>query len=107
MLNYLCLLIIVIYIIVLSGAIDDLVKPLVKRVLGIRKDANITLGPLDCGKCSVFWSSLLYFLIIGKFTLYTIAVSCIASYLEPTIETILIIVKDLITKLLSFIYNKI
>ena len=93
---------IIIFICHLSGAIDNLVIPLVKRALNIPKNANISIKPFDCSLCLTFWLGLLYLLIQHAFTIPNIAYVCMLAYLTPNIKGILLYMKEL----LVFIENK-
>ena len=85
---------IIIFICDLSGAIDDLVIPIVKRVLNIPKNANISIKPISCSLCMVFWLGLLYLLIHHAFTIPNIAYVCLLAYLTPHLKAILLYIKE-------------
>ena len=93
---------IIIFICDLSGAIDDLVIPIVKRAFNIPKNANISIKPISCSLCMVFWLGLLYLLIQHAFTIPNIAYVCLLAYLTPHLKAILLYMKEL----LIFIENK-
>ena len=93
---------IIIFICDLSGAIDDLVIPLVKRALKLPKNANISIKPFDCSICMMWWLGLLYLLIQHAFTIPNIAYVCLLAYLTPNIKGILLYMKEF----LVFIENK-
>lgn len=86
----------------LSGAIDDLVIPIVKRAFNIPKNANIRIKFITCSLCQTFWIGLLYLLIQHAFTIPNIAYVCLLAYLTPNIKGILLYMKEL----LVFIENK-
>ena len=85
---------IIIFICDLSGAIDDLVIPIVKRVFNIPKNANISIKPISCSLCMVFWLGLLYLLIQHAFTIPNIAYVCLLAYLTPHLKAILLYIKE-------------
>ena len=85
---------IIIFICDLSGAIDNLVIPLVKRALKIPKNANISIKPFDCSLCLTFWLGLLYLLIQHAFTIPNIAYVCLLAYLTPHLKAILLYIKE-------------
>ena len=85
---------IIIFICDLSHAIDDLVIPLVKRAFNIPKNANISIKPISCSLCMVFWLGLLYLLIHHAFTIPNIAYVCLLAYLTPHLKAILLYIKE-------------
>lgn len=100
---------ILLFVFYLSGANENLIKPIVCRLLGLSTTTkNLKLGPLGgCETCTLFWGNMIYFLVLGKFTLPNIAFGCLLSYLSAALETILIIIKESLIQLLNWIYNKI
>ena len=85
---------IIIFICDLSGAIDDLVIPLVKSAFNIQKNANISLKPFSCSLCMTFWIGLIYLLILRAFTIPNIAYVCMLAYLTPHLKAILLYIKE-------------
>ena len=51
--------IIIVYIIDISGAPENLFKPLIRSILKLPKNANLNIGPAECSKCASWWLGLL------------------------------------------------
>lgn len=51
---------IVVFIIDLSGAPEHLFKPVVRKILKLKPNANINIGPFECSMCMTFWVLMLY-----------------------------------------------
>ena len=92
-----------VFVIDFSGAVDDLLTPLVKRITGARIGR---LGkPFSCSLCMTFWAGLLYILLTGHFTLpYLAAVAGLAA-LTPVTLDIMNLVKDLASAFITFVYR--
>lgn len=106
LLNIFLLGVIIVFIADLSGAVDNLIKPLIKRILGIPSQKDITIKPFDCSLCLTFWSGVIYILVTGRFTLLYLAYVCIISFLTPVIKDILILVKDISHFVNDVIYKR-
>lgn len=104
LINILLIAIIAVFIIDLSGAINNLVKPIVRKVLHLSPNADIHLPLIGCSLCVTFWAGLIYLLAVGAFDLPGIVAVCIVSFLTPVISDVLILCKDLLTKLIDLIY---
>lgn len=100
--------VIVVFIVDISGAVDSL-KSGLKWILtrGRMRDSNYSLKPFDCSLCSVFWIGLIYLYIHGQFTLPYIAVVCMLACFADIIKSTIILIGDLLTKIIQFIYKKI
>lgn len=85
---------IIVFITDLSGAIDDLVIPLIKRALNIPKNANISIKFITCSLCQTWWIGLIYLLIQHAFTIPNIAYVCLLAYLTPHLKAILLYIKE-------------
>ena len=85
---------IIIFICDLSGAIDGLVYPLIKRALNMPKNANIHIKFISCSLCQTWWLGLLYLLIQHAFTIPNIAYVCLLAYLTPHLKAILLYIKE-------------
>lgn len=101
--NLIFLAIIICFIVDCSGVMTDirkLVAKIIYKYTKIKVDyQELKLKPIGCSLCSVWWSCLIYLLIIGKFTLPYIALVAILSLLSSNISGFLIIFKDLFSTL--------
>lgn len=101
-LNLLFICAITVFICDLSGAIDDLVIPLIKSAFKLPKNANISIKPLSCSLCMVWWLGLIYLLITSTLTLANLSYVCLLAFLTPHVRGILLYMKEV----LIFIENK-
>jgi len=96
--------IITVFVIDLSGAVEHLVKPIVKHILRISREKDIDLPLIGCSLCVTFWSGLVYLIASGSFGLPGIALVSIVSFLTPAIADAMRLFKDIITKLIDSVY---
>lgn len=104
LINILLIAVIAVFIIDLSGAINNLAKPIVRKILHLAPNADIHLPLIGCSLCVTFWAGLIYLLAVKAFALPGIVIVCIVSFLTPIISDTLILCKDLLTKLIDLIY---
>lgn len=97
---------IIVFIVDISGAIDHLVNPLVKRILRIPKTSRIEIPLISCSLCMTFWSGLIYIVCMGEFTLLNIFFVCLCAFLTPHIKDFYILVRDVLTTIQNKIYSK-
>ena len=67
-----------------------------------REDAHFK--PLDCSLCLTVWTSLIYLIVIHSLTLPNIALSLLFAWLTTIEKDVFIFIKDLITKLIDYLY---
>ena len=110
--NILLIAIIIVFIVDLSGAIENLVKPIVKHLLHIPSHKDITLPLIECSLCVVWWIGLIYVCyvtIANTFTfnqfLILVSVLALVSFLTPVLKDILILIKDLIIRFIEVFYK--
>ena len=110
--NILLISIIIVFIVDLSGAIEHLVKPIVKHFLHIPPHKDINLPLIECSLCCVWWFNLIYICnvsIANAFTfnqfLILVSVLALVSFLTPVIKDILILIKDLIIRFIEVFYK--
>lgn len=111
MLNLLFIAIAIVYMIDLSGFVDEMVKRLYDKYVGVGDYHNILpkLKPLSCATCLNFWVGTIYLLITGTFTFPMFTYVCMLSFLSSTIGDILLLIKDALTRgiqLLNELLNK-
>ena len=104
--NLLLITLIIVFVIDISGAIEHLVYPLVKRILKIPKTSRIEIPLISCSLCMTFWSGLIYIICMGEFTLLNLFFVCVCAFLTPHIKDLFILVRDVLTLIQNKIYDK-
>lgn len=101
MINLLCIQIIIVFIIDLSGVVDY-IQPLVWKWLfpKLPYKESVVIKPWFCSLCMTWWSGILYILITG-FTWKLLLYVALLAYFTPVTKDLLIIIKELIIKLLN------
>lgn len=97
---------IIVFVIDISGAIEHLVYPLVKRLLKIPKTSRIEIPLISCSLCMTFWSGLIYIICMGEFTLLNLFFVCVCAFLTTHIKDLFILVRDVLTIISNKIYDK-
>lgn len=92
---------IIVFIIDLSGFIDEVEKILSKWL----KAKVLIPKPFSCSLCISWWIGLLYLLIYGKFTIIWIGYVALLSLLTTTIYNGLLMIRDLLNKIIDWVYN--
>lgn len=97
LINLLLITLIIVYIIDISGAIEDLVEPLLGKIF---KKTKVKLKkPWSCSRCMTFWLGLFYILIMSHFTLPYIFYVCMLSMLTPFFNNVLTLLLEALIKL--------
>lgn len=92
---------IIVFIIDLSGFIDE-----VERILSKWIKAKVLIPkPFSCSLCISWWIGLLYLLVYGKFTIIWIGYVALLSLLTTTIYNGLLMIRDLLNKIIDWVYN--
>lgn len=89
----------VVFVLDLSGFVDDGIQPFFRRWLG----GNLKTKPWLCSLCMTHHICLLYILFTGQFSIYLWAFICLLAWLTPVTKDILITVKDILNKALRII----
>lgn len=106
-LDLICMTIVIVFIIDLSGFINELKQALSKWLTKGKMISNsYRIKPFDCSLCMTFWSGMIYLLAVHSFNLPMILLVCILAFLTPVISDILFLIKDMLTKLINTISNK-
>ena len=110
--NILLIATIIVFIVDLSGAVSNLLKPIVKYFLHIPPQKDITLPLIECSLCVTWWCGLIYVCwasIANSFTfnhfLILVSVVAVISFLTPVIKDILVLIKDLIIRFIEVFYK--
>ena len=97
---------IIVFIVDISGAIEHLVYPLVKRILKIPKTSRIEIPLISCSLCMTFWIGLIYIVCMREFTLLNLFFVCICVFLTPHIKDLFILIRDILTIIQNKVYDK-
>ena len=100
-LNLFILTCIIVFIIDLSGIITEM-----ENILSKWLKAKILIPkPFSCSLCLTWWIGLLYLLVYGKFTIICIGYVALLSLLTTTIYNGLLMIRDLLNKIIDWVYN--
>lgn len=95
--NLILISIIVCFIIDISGFFTFVKKFVASRLEGKYKNLtynDIKIPFVTCSLCSVWWSGLIYLIIVGKFTIPYIAFVAFLSLISSNISGFLLVTKD-------------
>lgn len=104
-LTFLAITIVEIFIVDLSGSIQTLVHPIVKRILGINPNTNIYIPLIECSLCVVFHTGWIYLLCIGEFTAYNLLFTTLLSFFAKNIAGFLRWIQELLIKIEDILYK--
>lgn len=90
----------------LSGGIQGILHPIIKKILHIPKNSQIKIPLIECSLCVTFHSGWIYLLCVGEFTIFNFMVVCLFAILTPEIKDLILTIKDVINYILNLIYNK-
>ena len=107
LINLLFITIAIVYMIDLSGFVDEIVHRLYDKYVGAGDYHRILpkLKPLSCGTCLTFWAGTIYLLVTGTFTFPMLAYVCVLSFLATTIGDLMMLIKDTLTKIINKLYE--
>ena len=94
------ILIICVLVIDISGFIHS-IKAAIGKFLGISPN-SFRIKPFDCSFCMTFWVSLIYLLVVGRFTLVNIAIVLLLCCLTTPLKNLVMSVRDRLTKWMDF-----
>lgn len=94
------ILIICVLVIDISGFIHS-IKVAIGKYLGISPN-SFRIKPFDCSFCMTFWASMIYLLVVGRFTLLNIAVVLLLCCLTTPLKNLVMSVRDKLTKWMDF-----
>ena len=95
----------VVFIVDQSGIIDSIKYGIWKLFVKVGDYHNIPLKPFSCSLCSTFWSCIIYLLIVGQFTIPTLAFTCLLAFLTPQIKELQNLIADTLQTLLNLFYK--
>lgn len=92
-----------IFIIDLSGAVQGLLHPVVKKIFGIKGSIHIPL--LECSLCVVFHTGWIYLLATGNFTVVNLLLTSLVAFYSKNLAGFLRWTSELLTKLENVLYD--
>lgn len=106
LLKLLCIQLICVLIIDISGFIDS-VKWGVSKWLtkGKIPTTNYSIKPLDCSLCATWWSCLIYMICIGQVSVFLLAYILFLAIMTPVAKDIIILIRDIFVKLINKFYE--
>lgn len=104
-LNLFLLTVCIVIIVDLTGGIEGVLHPIVKRILHIPKNSQIKIPLIECSLCVSFHTGWIYLLCAGEFTIFNFMVVCLLAILTPEIKDLLLTIKDIINFILNKIHN--
>ena len=104
MLTFLAIAIIEVFIIDISGVMQSLVHPLLKKLFNIKGQIRVPL--FDCSLCVVFHTGWIYLLATNQFTAIAFLFTTMVSFLSSHIRSILLLISDSLSILILYI-NKV
>ena len=89
---------IIVFIIDLSGVIDELEKMIAKWL----KVPKVRIPkPFSCSLCSTWWIGIIYLIVMGQFTILMLGYVALLAYLTPVSYNFLIMIKEALIKITS------
>lgn len=98
--NLFSILIICVIVIDISGFVYSL-KVAIGKYLKISPN-SFHIKPFDCSFCMTFWVSMIYLLVVGRFTLVNIAIVLLICCLTTPLKNLIMSVRDKLTKWMDF-----
>ena len=107
LINLICIQLLVVFIVDISGAIDSL-KSGLKWILtkGKMSSSDYRLKPIDCSLCMTFWSGLIYLWCVGSFTLPWICIVGLLAAFSGLAKSTILLFEDIVVRIINYIYNK-
>ena len=94
------ILIICVLVIDISGFVHS-IKVAIGKYLKISPN-SFRIKPFDCSFCMTFWVSVIYLLVVGRFTLVNIAIVLLLCCLTTPLKNLVMSVRDKLTKWMDF-----
>lgn len=92
---------IIVFVIDISGIIDELETILSKWLKGKARIPK----PFSCSLCLTWWVGLIYLLCIGEFNLINIAIVVLFAHLSGVLGTLLVCVRETLNWAIEKVYN--
>lgn len=104
MLNLFLICLVLVFIIDISGFVDEMKRLIWKWVFGGKREyRDFDLKPISCSLCCVWWAGILYLCFTG-FSWPMVAYVALLSYLTPIFKDAMVFVKDLLIEIINELY---
>lgn len=105
-LELLCIQLICVLVIDLSGFIDS-VKFGISKILtkGKIPTADYRIKPIDCSLCMTFWTGLIYVICMGQFSLFLLAYILLLAIMTTVVKEIIVLIRDILIYIVTKIEN--
>lgn len=102
LIDLLCLQMILVYLIDLSGASQS-IRRLLSRILtrGKIESDKYQLKPFTCSLCMMWWIGLFYLIYYNELTLYNLLAVCVLSFLTTPTKDLLLRIRESLIKLIN------
>ena len=104
-LTFLAIAVVEIFIVDLSGSIQGLVHPIVKKIFGINKNTNIHIPLIECSLCVVFHTGWIFLLCIGEFNAYNFLFTSLISFFSKNISGFFRWIQEALVKIECMLYK--
>ena len=108
-LNILLIAIAIVIITDLSGVVDYIKRHLYHWMTGNYNYPETWDTPIihlmSCSLCQTWWVGLLYLIVIGQVTFASIAYLLAIAYLTTTIRDLIVLIKEVLTKIIDKIFK--
>ena len=94
------ILIICVLVIDISGFVHS-IKVAIGKYLKISPN-SFRIKPFDCSFCMTFWASMIYLLVVGRFSLVNIAIVLLLCCLTTPLKNLIMSLIDKLTKWMDF-----
>lgn len=106
MLNLLFITAVLVFIIDLSGFIQELSKGIWKALFKkVTYKGWIIPKPFSCSLCMTFWVGILYLILTHTFSFLMLGYVALLAFLTPVISTVLLWIKDVLVFILDKLYK--
>lgn len=100
MVSLFSILVICVIVIDISGFVHS-IKVAIGKYLKISPN-SFRIKPFDCSFCMTFWASMIYLLVVGRFTLLNIAIVLLLCCLTTPLKNLIMSLIDKLTKWMVF-----
>ena len=106
LLKLLCIQLICVLVIDISGFIDSIKYGISKFLTkGKIPTTDYRIKPFDCSLCMTWWSCLIYMICIGQVSVFLLAYILFLAIMTPVAKDIIVLLRDICIKVINKIYD--